>query len=275
MSTAAPPAAAGLAERLAALVAAGDGIGTRILWFDAVRSTNDTVLERVAAGDPPGTVVFAEHQSRGRGRGHNRWHAPAGEGLLFSTALRRTAADHLFTGMGALAVAGACRAPAGVAAQIKWPNDVVVGGRKVSGILAEQRVIDGADWVVLGIGVNINSTSATLPDPVAGTGTSLRIAAGRAEPFDRVELAAAILAGLRDAHAQVAAGNAAGLCARWYALLAVRGRDVVLTRRPGRVRGRLEGLNPDGSFRVRTDTGVIDETYGNFIIIGREDDHDG
>lgn len=154
-----------------------------------VTSTQDELARLAAAGAPEGTVVTATHQTGGRGRrGRTWWDAP-GDSLLVSVLLRPAipaAAAPALSPVAAVAVAEAVAAVAGVKAGIRWPNDVLVGERKLAGILAEAAV-DGAgrvEHVRLGIGLNVNQTA--FPAPVRDVATSLRLVTGSAHDGARV-----------------------------------------------------------------------------------------
>ena len=121
-----------------------------IRWLDTVDSTNRYLADLARAGAPEGVVVVADHQTAGRGRLGRAWEAPPAESLLASVLLRPEQ-PHLVTAAVALAAADACESVAGVRAGIKWPNDLLVGDRKLAGILA---VAEG-DAVVVGIGINV------------------------------------------------------------------------------------------------------------------------
>lgn len=140
-------------------------LGTPRLHLRETSSTNDRARELATAGAPHGTLVTAETQSAGRGRHGRRWSAPPGRALLMSVVLREPYA--LLPLAAAVAVARAC----GPEAQVKWPNDVQLEGRKVSGILAESRPQEG--WAVLGIGINVAVTPADLPEELRETATGL------------------------------------------------------------------------------------------------------
>ncbi len=149
--------------------------GWRVHVLERCGSTNDLLAERARGGEPAGLVVVAEEQTAGRGRLARTWMSPARAGLTFSLLLRpqlpleRWPWLPLWAGVG---VARAVREQTGLAADLKWPNDVLVHGRKVSGLLAD--VAGGA--VVLGIGVNVTTTRHELPDAGA---TSLLLEGAR------------------------------------------------------------------------------------------------
>ena len=163
--------------------------GWRVEVLPLAGSTNEVVAERAKAGEEPGLVVVAEEQSAGRGRLDRSWVSPPRAGLTFSVLLRPQA-DHLgwVSLLGGLAVAQALRQQAGVDAVLKWPNDVLVEGRKVAGLLSQ--AVQGPDGlaVVLGIGLNVTTRREELPVPEA---TSLALEG--AETTDRDTLLRAVL----------------------------------------------------------------------------------
>jgi BirA family transcriptional regulator, biotin operon repressor / biotin---[acetyl-CoA-carboxylase] ligase len=150
-------------------------LGHPRLHLRGTGSTNDRARALAAAGAPHGTLVTASEQSAGRGRQGRSWSAPAGHALLMSVVLREP--RPLLPLAAAVAVAGA----AGDEARIKWPNDVLVDGRKVSGILAEGRPQEG--WAVLGIGVNVAVRIDDLPPELHGTAGTLGREPADVEPF--------------------------------------------------------------------------------------------
>jgi BirA family biotin operon repressor/biotin-[acetyl-CoA-carboxylase] ligase len=136
--------------------------GTRfaeVRWFDELDSTNRYLLSEARTGAAEGLVVVADHQSAGRGRLGRRWEAPPAANLLVSVLLRPRLpiqARHLASAVVALAAAEACAALAGVTVDIKWPNDLLVGGRKLAGVLAEADVgAEDLSPIVVGIGINV------------------------------------------------------------------------------------------------------------------------
>jgi len=192
-------------------------------------STNDRARELAAAGAPHGTLVTADAQSAGRGRQGRTWSAPAGRALLLSLVLRD--ARPLLPLAAAVAVADVC----GPAAQIKWPNDVLLDGLKVAGILVEARPQDG--WAVLGIGLNVAVRIEDLPPELHGRAGTL----GRA-PEEREEVLDAVLAALEDALAL----RVDPLLDRWRARDALAGREV----RWSGGRGVAAGMDDSGRLVV-------------------------
>jgi BirA family transcriptional regulator, biotin operon repressor / biotin---[acetyl-CoA-carboxylase] ligase len=161
--------------------------------LDEVDSTNTYVRDRARAGAPEGLVAVADHQTAGRGRLDRRWESPPGANLLASVLLRPACADgdvHLCAGAVALAGADACREVAGVEPRLKWPNDLLLDGAKVAGVLAEAEFAGASlTAVVVGIGINV-----AWPGPTTVQGTCLDDLCG--EPVDRHMLLEALLKAL-------------------------------------------------------------------------------
>lgn len=174
--------------------------GTRfgdVRWFETIGSTNAWVLERAREGAPEGLVAVADHQEAGRGRLGRRWVEPPGSSLLASVLLRpELDLDrlHLAAAVAALAAADACQAEAGVAPDLKWPNDLVVGGAKLAGVLAEADLVgDRVAAVVVGVGLNVNWPPGP-GDRLPAGGVALNQLTG--SDVDRHRLLVAMLASL-------------------------------------------------------------------------------
>lgn len=215
----------------------------------ALGSTNAELADRARAGAPEGTVIVAEHQTSGRGRLARTWETPDRAALTLSVLLRpeELAADDwpwlpILTGV---AVSRALRS-AGVGADLKWPNDVLLGGRKVAGLLAERVETPAGPAAVLGMGVNVSQTAAELP---IDTATSL-VTAGF--PLDRTDLLLAILGEIGTAYDDlVAPGGAARLRAAYTDLCDTLDREVRVELPDGRaLLGRAVGIAGSGGLVV-------------------------
>jgi BirA family biotin operon repressor/biotin-[acetyl-CoA-carboxylase] ligase len=219
-------------------------LGTPRLHLRETTSTNDRARALAAGGAPHGTLVTARAQSAGRGRQGRRWAAPPGRALLMSLVLR--APDRMLPLAAAVAVAEA----AGERAAIKWPNDVLLDGRKVAGILAEARPQEG--WAVLGIGLNVAVRVEDLPAELHGIAATLGLEPRDVEP---------VLARLLRALERALALDTPGLLDAWRARDALRGRDVAWAAGTGRAAGidgdgRLVVELPDGG-RTALEAGEV------------------
>ena len=179
-------------------------LGRRVLFFDSTGSTNDVALSLAQNTDAEGTIVLADHQTAGRGRQGRDWFSPPGGGLYVSVILRPASARTdegraatLLTLAAGVALAEAVESVTALRPDIKWPNDLLVGTRKLAGILAEAAAGD-ASTVVLGYGINV--TGDAYPSQIRPRATSLESELGR--PIDRaalwVETLAAVAARYRD-----------------------------------------------------------------------------
>jgi BirA family biotin operon repressor/biotin-[acetyl-CoA-carboxylase] ligase len=211
---------------------------------DVVPSTQAIAFQLADEGAADGTVVVAEHQTAGRGRQGRAWHDEAGANLLASILVRprlEPAELPLLSYVAAIAVAEALAGAAGLATRLKWPNDVLVGGRKIAGILLESRL--GADAVVV-IGMGINVGQRAFPAAVEGQATSVRLEGGR--DLSRDALLAAVLDRFDHWRRCLQTEGFPPVRGRWTDLSATLGREV----RVGSVAGVATGLDDDGALLV-------------------------
>ncbi|MCU1590770.1 MAG: biotin/acetyl-CoA-carboxylase ligase [Frankiales bacterium] len=226
--------------RAAALRRALAADGWRVEVLERVGSTNAVVSERARAGEPPGLVVVAERQVAGRGRLDRTWRSPARAGLTFSVLVRPALPAPQWGWLPLLAgvaVARALRQRAEVDALLKWPNDVVVGGRKLCGLLAEAVAPGG---LVVGIGLNVTTTRDELPLPSA---TSLRLEG--ASVTDRDTLLRAVLRELTAVLADPEGGRD-----DYRQLCSTLGEQVRIELPAGSVVGTAEAIDDDGRLVV-------------------------
>ena len=227
----------------------------KVLRFESLPSTNTELARRASEGAAEGLVILADEQTAGRGRLQRAWSSPQGAGLYFSILLRPAIPQNhwpLITLMAALAVGDALREAAGVRTDIKWPNDLLSGERKICGILAEAIDTPLGRAVILGIGINL--TENAYPPEIANVATSVSEAAGM--EADREQILAALLDAL----------------SRWYSQLEEPGQIIdAWSNRSSYAIGKLVqvsngddvwqgttcGVEPDGALRLRTSSGEI------------------
>jgi BirA family biotin operon repressor/biotin-[acetyl-CoA-carboxylase] ligase len=236
--------------------------------LDAVPSTNAVAVQRAQAGAADGHVVVADHQTGGRGRLDRTWETPRGSALTFSVVLRPSAPTRswpwlpLLTGY---AVDKALKAQ-GYDAGVKWPNDVLIGEKKVAGILIERIETPQGPAAVVGVGLNVGMTQAELPVPTA---TSLAIESGT-EP-DRTDVLLSVLTTLREAYdAWQAGGDHTGLrLAESYAAACVTvGQDVRVDLPDGSaLLGRATGVDPGGRLVVESLDGTQYVAAGDVVHV--------
>ncbi|MEW6092508.1 MAG: biotin--[acetyl-CoA-carboxylase] ligase [Chloroflexota bacterium] len=224
-------------------------------FYEQTGSTNDVALAWAADGAPDLSLVCANEQTRGRGRGSRRWLTPPDVALAFSLILRPKPSEvfsvPLFSALGALAVCEAVEA-LDLSPEIKWPNDVLLNGRKFCGILADAVWLDEkVDSVVLGVGVNVAPASVPPAEELNFPATCLEGEAGR--PLDRLHFLHEILLALLYWRGQFA--NDLYMRA-WERHLAFRGQQVEVRGEVGAGWvGQVEGLERDGTLRLRSPDG--------------------
>jgi BirA family biotin operon repressor/biotin-[acetyl-CoA-carboxylase] ligase len=228
-----------------------------VVWRAELDSTQRLARERARAGAPEGTIVIAEAQTAGRGRLGRSWHSPPGTNLYCTVLVRPPRPPAVVPQLAlvaGVAVADAVRETIARAPSIKWPNDVLVDGRKVAGILTEMEgEAERVTFVLIGIGVNVNLKAAAFPEELAQTATSLRVASGAA--VDRMAFAARLLAALEARYGQFLAGGFAAIRPAFEATAFLTGREVRVSGADAALRGRVSGVDDDGALLLVTDTG--------------------
>jgi len=224
-------------------------IGRPLVRFDTVTSTQDIAFRLASLGATEGTTILARYQSGGRGRVGRRWITEPGDALLFSIILRPTVPPGCLSSLSILvadAIASSLYSLHGLSAAIKWPNDVLLGGRKLSGVLIQVR----GDVAVMGVGINLSGRPGALPDGA----TSIREHAGAAH--DGEELLADILTGIDGRYRSVVAGEGGSLIAAVNDRLWLRGSRVSIDDGGRIVSGTLRGLREDGALLLDTENGT-------------------
>ena len=235
--------------------------GRVLEYHERVGSTNDVILDMAEQAAPHGTVCLADEQSAGRGRRGYGWFSPPGCGIWASVLLRprlSAARTPPLTLCAAAAVARVLEPAAGESVKIKWPNDLLMGGRKVAGILAESRIVSGDEPViVVGMGINVNHTREQFPDELSATATSLRIESGR--PVGREALFLAILEAFESAYGYYLATGTVSFLAEVDSRLAWRGLAVEADS-PAGAAGRVSRIDEEGGL-------VLDRQEGGPLVI--------
>jgi BirA family biotin operon repressor/biotin-[acetyl-CoA-carboxylase] ligase len=227
----------------------------KVLRFESLPSTNTELARLASEGAPEGVSVVADEQTAGRGRLQRAWSSPKGAGLYFSILLRPTIPQNcwpLITFMAALAVSDALREACELETDIKWPNDILSGERKICGILAEAIETPVGRAVILGIGINL--TQNAFPPELENVATSVAEATGRAG--DREQILAALLDTLSRWHSQL--DDPGKIVDAWsnrssYAI----GKLVQVSNGDDVWQGTTCGVEPDGALRLRTSSGEI------------------
>ncbi|HWP59458.1 MAG TPA: biotin--[acetyl-CoA-carboxylase] ligase [Candidatus Acidoferrales bacterium] len=239
-------------------VAAGT-LGRVIRCLERVDSTNLYARRLAEEEGPEGVVVLAEEQTQGRGRLGRTWFSPPHANLYFSVLLRPpfpAGRAPQITLMAAVALAETLHPLLGDAPEIKWPNDIVVRGKKLAGILTESAcAADRIKFAILGIGINVNLTPGALPEPLRARATSLRELSG--VPWDRNKLAALLIQGLDRCYKELTQRGFGEMAARWERYFALKDRRVEVRMTDEVLRGVAAGIDADGALLVRERSGTL------------------
>lgn len=242
-------------------------IGRDIRVFEAMTSTNDVIEKLARDGVKEGVVVFAESQTRGRGRLGRKWISPSHEGLWFSVLLRPKLTPQETTQLtvaSATALRRAIFAETKLSPEIKWPNDLLIGGKKIAGVLTEMSAeVDRVRHVILGIGISVNVE--TFPPELRKVATSLKIESGK--KIDRAELATAILRELDADYARVCAGKFSELADEWETHCTTIGKNVSVQMGARKICGTAEALDDDGALLLRTEHGRLERIIGGDVTL--------
>jgi BirA family biotin operon repressor/biotin-[acetyl-CoA-carboxylase] ligase len=257
---------------VAALLGTG-WVGRTWRHVAACGSTNDEAAAWARAGAPAGAVVTADAQERGRGRLGRRWHSPSGDSLYFSLVLRPALAPREVppvTLAAGVAVAEAL-ARFEVTPQLKWPNDLLLGGKKVAGILTEMASArDRIEHLVVGIGVNLNARA--FPDEIRAIATSLAEARGLPpertpdHTVDRALFAATLCERLEVWVERFVADGAPAVVEGWKRFAPFFGTRLKVSAGRGALEGVAEDLEPDGALRLRLDDGRIERVIAGEVV---------
>jgi BirA family biotin operon repressor/biotin-[acetyl-CoA-carboxylase] ligase len=257
------------ADDLLSLVQGNEIIGRDIRVFEETNSTNDVAEKLARDGVKEGVVVFAESQTRGRGRLGRKWLSPPRKGLWFSVLLRpdlRPQAATQLTVVAATALLRAIREQTGLIPEIKWPNDILIGGRKVAGVLTELSAeLDHVKHLILGIGVDVNLIVSEFPADLRKLATSLKIEAGR--HIQRASLAAAILRELDRDYERIRAHRFQEIADEWEQHCATLGRRVSIQIGERILQGHAEALDEDGALLLRTQHGRLERIIGGDVTL--------
>jgi BirA family biotin operon repressor/biotin-[acetyl-CoA-carboxylase] ligase len=242
-------------------------VGSELHYFQEVESTNQ-VASSMTESCPDGTIVLAEVQTKGRGRLARSWASPPGGiwmSVVLKPALPLSQAYRVNMAM-SLAVARALFSLYQLEGKIKWPNDILIGGRKISGILLEVRAeLDRLDYVIAGVGLNVNLDPSQLPAECNATSVSDQLG----YEVSRTELVQEILCGLDEAYINLEKEE---IAEDWRGLSDTIGRYVRISSLEGDLEGEALGLGEDGSLLLKTEKGLQRVLAGDCLHLrGREE----
>jgi BirA family biotin operon repressor/biotin-[acetyl-CoA-carboxylase] ligase len=249
--------------------------GQTVYYYPQIGSTNTALKQLADAGAPEGTLLLADEQLAGRGRFERRWHAPAGSSLLTSLLFRPTflapdQAQHL-TMLCALGAVEAIAAQTGLQIGLKWPNDLVYGGRKLAGILTELSFAgDQLAWGVVGLGLNVNLDFEAIAGlatpgnpPLSATATSLQTVLG--QPVSRLALLCAYLVQVEERYDALRAGESPR--AAWAERLITLGREVTVSGSGVAFHGLAEAVDDVGALLVRRPDGRLERVLAGEVTL--------
>lgn len=242
-------------------------LGRKIVHYFAVGSTNSAALHLAAEGALHGTVVAAEEQTAGRGRFGRQWYSERGQGIYASVILRPPLAPSsapVLTLMAGLALAQAVSDETGLAPDIRWPNDVLIGGKKAAGLLTEMSAeVDRIHSVVIGVGVNVNHPR--MPEDIRSIATSLRIETGNS--FSRARLLACFLHRLEAHYAILLDRGSAPIIKSWtMASSFALNKRVRVRTAAGESVAQTDGLELTGALRLRFEDGRRESLLSGEVI---------
>ncbi len=242
-------------------------IGKKIYSYETADSTMDIAHRLAQTGSPEGAVVFCEGQSKGRGRLGREWASPKGKGIYLSLILRPkilpTEAPKI-TLMSAIAVAKAIRKQTLLPALIRWPNDILIDGRKVCGILTEMSAeVNTVKYIILGLGINVNTSKEALPKGA----TSLKIELG--ETVSRVELTKELLRQIEEQCLLFKEEGFGEVVSEWRNLSSMLGNRVKIVCQDKKLEGYAVDLDLSGALLVRRDSGFTEKVFAGDVILVR------
>jgi BirA family biotin operon repressor/biotin-[acetyl-CoA-carboxylase] ligase len=242
-------------------------VGRSLVFLAETGSTNQEARRLAETGAPEGTLVIAEHQTAGRGRLGRRWDAPRGSSLLLSLLFRPALAPaqvQQLTMVCGLAVIEAVELETGLRLELKWPNDIVLKGAKLGGILAESGLEgERVDYVVVGVGLNVNVEASELPDDLLIPAASLSQALGRRVP--RWPLLRGFLQSVEARYERVKAGSSP--YGEWLDRLVTIGQPVTVSAGSGKIEGTAVGVDPDGALLVRRSDGQLQRVLAGDVTL--------
>jgi BirA family biotin operon repressor/biotin-[acetyl-CoA-carboxylase] ligase len=233
---------------------AGKIIGHQVYYFSEIDSTNDEAFELAAAGSPEGTVVIADSQTKGKGRLQRVWHSPSGSNIYTSIILRPNLEPDSAPQISILAGVAIAEIMDNFCAgmvNLKWPNDVLLKRKKVCGILAQMKTsASRVDFVILGIGINVNIDYNQLPGDIKNTATSLAIETGH--KISRQELIIGLYENLAKWYKKLMEGGFSAVKEKWLSMAPMIGKRVQIMSGNEMISGKALGIDEQGSLLLLT-----------------------
>ena len=240
-----------------------EGLDTRvfgkgnIVYFREIDSTNIRAKDLAAGGASEGTVVVAEKQTKGKGRRGRSWFSPRGDGIYASLILRPAIPPgeaSRITLMTAVAVAETLLSLTQLEVRIKWPNDILINGKKIAGILTEISTgMEEVDYIVVGLGINVNTPSESFPEEIRGKATSILIETGR--QFSRALLIRACLRWYENYYEMFKKGGFESVMRRWRELADIGGQRIMVDVIGKKYIGEVQDVDNDGVLILKDNLG--------------------
>lgn len=246
-------------------------MGRKIHHFMTIGSTNQEAKRLASEGSPEGTIVIAETQTSGRGRLSRLWFSPESGGIWFSLILRpecQPVEAAKFTFLGAVAVANAIRSISGLAVEIKWPNDIYYQGRKLAGILTELNAeLDAINFMVVGIGINVNIDRNVFPVEIQEIATSLKGETGR--EVSRQSLLRNILLQFEEVYDRIAVSGFGPIFTAWRRMNCTLGYEVDVSSSSQHFTGTAVDIDEEGALLIKKQDGTIERVVAGDVSIRR------
>jgi BirA family biotin operon repressor/biotin-[acetyl-CoA-carboxylase] ligase len=223
-------------------------IGKKVIYTDTVDSTNSHAFKLALSGEPEGTCIIAETQKTGKGRLGRKWFSPVGKNLYMSVVLRPSippSSVYPITFLSSLAVYDTIQSVTGIEPTLKWPNDVLVNGKKICGTLLELSTeADMVRFVIVGIGLNINMEDQDIDEEIQSKATSLLLQAKK--PFERPMVCGILLTNLERYYTIFKEKGSEEICLIWEERANIKGKYFEITQMGETYRGVSEGIDRDG-----------------------------
>lgn len=258
-----------------------DKLGKTVYYFDEIDSTNSYAKKAASEGCGDGTVIVADCQKSGKGRLGRQWNSGPGTGIWMSVVLRPDILPEdiqVITLAASVAVVRAIKAVTGIITGIKWPNDIILDGKKVCGILTEiSTEMEQVNFLVLGIGINVNHTDEDFPEDLSKVATSLRLYSENkcnypneqicGKIFNRSEIIKGVLIELEGLYENIKKGNIRGIIDGWKKYSVTLGKEVIITIRNSKYTGVAQDITVDGRLRVACSDGVVREVLSGEVSV--------
>lgn len=245
-------------------------LGRNIISYERVDSTNTAAYGLAEKGMAEGAVILAEEQAKGKGRHGRQWISPPKGGVYLSCILRPTITPQEIakvTLLAAVAVSKAIRNVTGLGATIKWPNDIIVNGRKVCGILTEMKAEqDRVDFLILGVGINVNTKMRNLPRGASSLQEELS-RQGRQGAISRLEVVRKMLESLEREYLLLKAKGFKPIIEEWKELSSMIGARIRVTLQNRTIEGQAHDIDPDGALVVRLESGILEKVPSGDITM--------